>query len=74
VRVETVFTLTDDQLAELVDLVAARLNDRRNDWLSIAQASEQWDCSKDAVRMRAQRETVEKRYEGRRLYVRRKEG
>jgi hypothetical protein len=59
-----------DLLADLVaDRLAARAVERR--WLSVSQASAEWGCSEDAVRLRARRGTVESMHEGRRVLVRR---
>jgi hypothetical protein len=66
--------LTPDQVeavaARAAELVLERLEIDTRPWLTTKRAADAWGCSTDAVRMRAQRGTVERKYVGRTLYVR----
>jgi len=64
------------QLMELIDAyvderVAQALAaiDSRPPWLTLEQAAERLDCSRDAVRMRVKRGRLVARRDGRRVYV-----
>ena len=56
--------------ARAAELVLERLEIDPRPWLTTKQASDAWACSTGAVRMRAQRGTVETKRIGRTLYVR----
>lgn len=69
--------LAPDVLDAIEDLVTVRVEEemaRRATpdgprWLTLEQAAQRLDCSPAAVRMRATRGRLQKRHQGRRLYV-----
>jgi hypothetical protein len=56
---------------ELVDERIEELREGRSEkqWLTLTEAAQQLGCTADAVRMRARRGRINRRYQGRRLYV-----
>ena len=55
-------------VAEAVrDELAQRASPR--DWMTLAEAAQQYGCSYDAMRMRARRGSLESRRQGRTVYV-----
>jgi hypothetical protein len=47
-----------------------RTREPKREWLTLAEAAEQYHCTQDAMRMRAKRGSVDSRKQGRRLYIR----
>jgi excisionase family DNA binding protein len=60
-----------EQIAQRVaEILADRVQDERVEWLTLEQAAERLGCTAEAVRMRANRGRLERRSQGRRVYVR----
>lgn len=65
--VDALLSVIEERLAGVTAAPTTAATSAR--WLTLAQAAERLDCSKDAVRMRAKRGRLESRHHGRRLYV-----
>ena len=59
--------LVDERVAAALAEAAAQESGAR--WLTLEQAAQRLGCTSDAVRMRAKRNRLETRRQGRRLYV-----
>jgi excisionase family DNA binding protein len=59
----------EEFVAERVASELTRVESCRPQWLTLEQAADRLGCSRDAVRMRANRGRLETRNHGRRVYV-----
>jgi hypothetical protein len=62
----------DEHIRDVVDEAIAeeRRRQPKREWLTLAEGAVEYGCTKDALRMRAERGAIESMRQGRRLYVR----